>query len=173
MSRKVTILIIAFSVLSQSLTAQKILDSVKTYNFPVSEGTIYKYDFNHPFGCIFPTPIVSIATQNDSAFYFRDGEVLAVFRIDSFYSVVFGNANDEYICYINLYSINLKKKERVKRGTFVGKIAKSDCENLNSLDILILIKTKEMSYEKCFDYIRNKISLTTSQNCSDLIGNSF
>jgi hypothetical protein len=173
MRNRITILIIAFSVFSPALSAQKILDSVKIYNFPVNEGIIYKYDFNHSFVCILPKPVVTIATQNDSAFYFQNGEVLGVFRIDSFYSVLIANANDEYICYSNLCSTSLKKKEQVKRGSFIGKVAKSDYDSLNSLDILILKKTKELSYEMCFEFIRDKISSVSNRNCSDLIGNSL
>lgn len=171
MSRKKLILLLIFLSVSTISPAQYIIDSAKTYNYPVKEGVIYNYDFNRGQGCISPLSIVSVITLCDSALYFQDGDVVGVFRIDDIFSVVIRSANDEYITYSNLHSTYLKKGMRISRGDFIGTIAISDDEVKNSLDIIIMKKTKDLGYDKCFEYIKNKIS--SNSNCLNLISCSL
>jgi hypothetical protein len=169
MHKKSIILIITYLFFYSGLYSQKIIDSIKVYDYPVREGIVYKYDLNSGYGCP-PLPIVTVLTYQDSLFHFQNGEIACIFNLGDCYAVVIRNLSNEYITYSNLKSTNLQEGAQIKRGDYIGKIEKGEENNLNSLDILIFNKAKELSYERCIEYIRYKMS-SNKENCSDLISN--
>ncbi|HEX2630785.1 MAG TPA: hypothetical protein VHM26_17330 [Chitinophagaceae bacterium] len=131
------------------------------------------------------SPIVPVYTTNDSAFYFDEGTIAAVYRIDSFYCVVTKTNSDEYITYSNLLSTPYKKGDRLQYGAYVGRLGKSDDDAmLNQLDILVMTQRspeeieklkeygkrrridehKSLMYDECVRYILRKMKAECSSN---------
>ena len=149
---------------SVSLSAQNVLDSIQVYEYPVRQGTIYKYEYdcNSTTICAPSLSIVSVVTSNDSVFHFEDGTVAGVFALDDFHTITIKNAKDEFITYSNLQHLSLKKGDNVSRGMFLGIAGKSEeslATELNQVDILILRKVKQLPYRKAVEYIRYNMSM--------------
>ena len=159
-----TVLLYLLLMSSVSVSAQNVLDSIHVYEYPVRQGTIYKYEYdcNSTTICAPSLSIVSVVTSNDSVFHFEEGTVAGVFTLDDFHTITIRNAKDEFITYSNLQYVSLKKGDNVTRGMLLGTAAKSEeslAAELNQVDILILRKIKQLSYRKAVDYIRYNMSM--------------
>ena len=158
-----TVLLYLLLMSSMSISAQNVLDSIQVFDYPVRQGTIYKYEYdcNSTTICGPSLSIVSVVTTNDSVFHFEDGTVAGVFTLDDFHTVTIKNAKDEFITYSNLQHVSLKKGDVVNRGMLLGTAARSDeglAAELNQVDILILRKVKQLPYRKAVEYIRFNMS---------------
>jgi hypothetical protein len=179
------LLSLSFLLCAVSVKAQQcvniyehVTDSIAVTGLPVKSGFIYKYDDVVSSRNINASPIVSVYTSEDSAFYFEDAEVIAVYKIDSSYSITLRNNKEEFITYSNLRSASVKKRDQLHRSSFIGLIDKADSERGNQLDIIVT-KTrtgeelpeiekerrrrkgdaiKTLSYVKCTEYILRMMS---------------
>lgn len=160
-----TVLLFFLLMGASAIHAQNALDSIRLYEYPVRQGTIYKYqyDCNSSTFCAPSLSIVSIVTPDDSVFHFEEGRVVNVFTLDDFHTVTIRNSRDEFITYSNLHFIDVKKGDHVTRGMLLGTAARSEELSeamVNQVDILILRKTKQLTYSKAVEYIRNNMSST-------------
>jgi hypothetical protein len=141
-----------------SVFGQNILDSIQLHDFPVKQGTIYKYEYSSSptQHCASSLSIVSVVTSTDSVYHFEEGEVASVFPIDHNYAIVISNSKGQTITYSNLRKVMLKKGDKVRRGTCVGTTGESDNEmiDLNQVDVLVLHKVKALPYGQAVQYMR-------------------
>jgi len=172
MMRLITCLLFIVSVGSAS--AQRIIDSVEIYGFPVRKAVIYEYDPKSSGGCrIFETTAPTLFTWEDTVYHFESGKVVGVYNLGDWFAVGIMNAMHELITYSNLKNVTIKKGDTLNKGMFLGNIVGYGYGEMNEIDVLISdSKGKPLSYQQTVNYIRNKIS-SSKQCTSDLITNTF
>ena len=154
-----TVLLAILMTITTAVSAQNILDSIQLYDYPVKEGVIYKYENKGICTQNYATTlsIVSVITASDSVFHFEEGTVAGTFSLDDFHGITIRNLRNEFVTYSNLQSVSLKKGEQVNKGMCIGTTAASDDQQgINQVDILVLQKSKRLSYRKAIEYIRSK-----------------
>lgn len=142
-----------------SVFGQNILDSIQLHDFPVKQGTIYKYEYSSSpvQECASSLSIVSVVTSADSVFHFEEGEVASIFPIDNNYAIVISNSKGQTITYSNLRTVKVKKGDKVRRGTCVGTTATAsddEMNNLNQVDVVVFHKVKALPYRQAVQYMR-------------------
>ncbi len=157
-----TVLLYIFLLLSGTVSAQNIIDSIQLNEFPVRKGVIYKYEYKSNTAQVYASTlsIVGVVTEEDSVFHFEEGKVAAVFAIDDLSTVIIKNAKNELITYSNLSTCFLKKGDDVLRGDCVGTTADAydEASERKQVDILVLQKNKRIPYAKTIQYIRYTMS---------------
>lgn len=144
----------------RAAAAQDVLDSIALHNYPVKEGMIYRYTMKDPSlsMCGQSLSIVSVITHEDSVFHFEEGVVAGVFSIDDFETVTIQNTKGFFITYSNLHGVRVKKGDIISRGSYLGTLAASEERpGANQVDILVLNRSRQLSYVKAVNFIRNNM----------------
>jgi hypothetical protein len=141
-----------------SVFGQNILDSIQLHDFPVKQGTIYRYEYSSSpvQECASSLSIVSVLTSSDSVFHFEEGEVASIFPIDNNYAIVISNSKGQTITYSNLRKVIVKKGDIVRRGSCVGTTAASSDKDMMSrkqVDVVVFHKVKALPYKKAVQYM--------------------
>ena len=144
--------------LAQSAFSQKIVDSLKVYEFPVREGVVHIYEAKSVYASYNAMPIMNVMTAYDSVFHFEDGAVTDVRKVGSVYAVCIQNKKSEIVVYSNIAETHLKKGDNLKRGKFVGTLAHDFDGDWHEVDVMIFQKGKEIPYKKIMDYMQRYIS---------------
>jgi hypothetical protein len=156
---KKSVLLLACSLaFFSAVFSQKIIDSVKVYEFPVKEGVIYQYEAKSVYGSFNAMPIITVSTKYDTVYHFEEGTITDVRKIDDFWAVCLENKKQEIVVYSNLKSAAVKAGDKVMRGGYIGVLDKDYANELNQVDVLIFQKGKEIPYKKIMDYMRRIIS---------------
>ncbi len=163
MTKSVTLFIVSVFLFSTSFS-QKIVDSVKIYEFPVKEGVIYQYEAKTVYASFNAMPIITVSTRYDSVYHFEEGTITDVRRIDNFWAVCLENNKHEMVVYSNLKTPTVHIGEKLRRGDCIGAIDKDYADEMNQVDVLIFQKGKEIPYKKIMDYMRRNISCSAPKS---------
>lgn len=151
----VIFLLLAFA---GNLQAQKVVDSVKVYNYPVREGVVHIYEPKTVYASFNAMPIMNVMTAYDSVFHFEDGLVTDVRKVGNVYAICVENKKQEIVVYSNIRTTTLEKGEKIKRGDYLGLLDRDYDDEWHEVDLMIFQKGKEISHQKIIDYMRRHIS---------------
>ena len=136
--------------------AQKIIDSLVINELPVKQGVIYIYDY--PIAICGDPQTASILTRYDSVFHIEEGEVVAVYNYgldrEKDYLVIIRNKKGQFICYSNLDSAFVKKRDVVKKGTVIGISGINAERNCRQVDFMLFNKAQKLTFAKEIEYLR-------------------
>lgn len=155
---KLPLLLVLFSIAALEAGAQKIVDSVKVYNFPVREGVVHFYEPRSVHYSFNSMPIMNVMSAYDSVFHFEPGVVTDVRKVGEVYAVCIENKKKDIVVYSNLLSTSFKKGDKVKRGSFLGRLDRDYDDACHEVDILIFQKGEVIPFNRILDYLRRNIS---------------
>lgn len=155
--RLIPVIVLLFATASQ-LQAQKVVDSLKVYNYPVREGVIHIYEPKTVYASFNAMPIMNVMSAYDSVFHFEEGVVTDVRKVGDVYAVCIENKKSEIVVYSNIRETSLEKGIKLKRGTYLGLLDRDFEDEWHEVDLMIFQKGKEIPYNKLINYMRSHIS---------------
>lgn len=141
-----------------AVQAQKIVDSVKLYSFPVREGVVHLYEPKSVHYSFNNMSIMNVMSAYDSVFHFEEGTVTDVRQVGEVFVVCVENKKQEVVVYSNLLSTSIQKGDRVKRGSFLGRLDRDFDNACHEVDMIIFQKGEVISFKRVLEYTRRHIS---------------